>query len=264
MTHTWDPELYDVYADERSRPFVDLLARVRTAGPDTEVRSVVDLGCGPGELTHGLTRRWPSAQVVGVDSSAAMLATAARHAGPTLRFEQADLRDWLATAAPVDVLVSNATLQWVPNHLDLLPSLVAAVRPGGCLAFQVPANLDTAMHTIRRELAARAPYAEHTAGIAGPASREPVEYLRALTDLGCVVDAWSTTYLHVLTGEDPVLTWASGTGARPTLQALPEPLRDRFVGEYRDRLREAYPPTDLGVVMPFRRAFVVAHRPTGS
>ncbi|MGC5627732.1 methyltransferase domain-containing protein [Georgenia sp. Z1344] len=260
MAHTWDPELYDVHADERARPFVDLLARVRTDGPDAEVRSVVDLGCGPGELTHGLTRRFPSAQVVGVDSSPAMLATAARHSGPRLRFEQADLRDWLTSADPVDVLVSNATLHWVSEHLELLPELIAAVRPGGCLAFQVPANNTTPMHAIRRELAARPPYAEHAAAAAGPVNHEPEEYLRALTELGCAVDAWSTTYLHVLTGEDPVLTWASGTAARPTLQALPEPLRERFVDEYRARLREAYPATDLGVVMPFRRVFVGARR----
>ena len=261
MAHTWDPEIYDVYADERSRPHTDLLARVRTTTPDGEVHDVADLGCGPGDLTATLAARWQAAQVVGVDSSAEMLAAAAHHGGPRLRFEHADLRDWLRTAPPVDVLVTNATLQWVPGHLDLMPALVGAVRPGGCLAFQVPGNHDSPMHTIRQELAAQEPYAAHTGQVAAPHAHAPATYLEVLAGLGCVVDAWSTTYLHVLTGDDPVLTWASGTGARPTLEALPEDLRASFRHEYGRRLRDAYPASDVGVVMPFRRVFVVAHVP---
>jgi trans-aconitate 2-methyltransferase len=171
----------------------------------------------------------------------------------------ADLRDWAAgDDAPVDVLVSNATLQWVPGHLDLLPALVQRVRPGGWLAFQVPGNFDEPSHTIRRDLADEAPYAAHTAGVAVPASHDPAVYLEALAALGCTVDAWETTYLHVLTGEDPVFTWVSGTGARPTLQALPDDLRPDFEAEFRRRLRAAYPPSPHGVVLPFRRIFVVA------
>jgi trans-aconitate 2-methyltransferase len=156
--------------------------------------------------------------------------------------------------------VSNATLQWVPGHLDLLPSLVARVRPAGWLAFQVPGNFAEPSHTIRDELAAQAPYAAHTAGAARPGSHDPVDYLLALQRLGCEVDAWETTYLHVLEGADPVFTWVSGTGARPTLQALPDDLRPRFEEEFQERLRTAYPSRDGRVVLPFRRIFVVAHR----
>ena len=155
----------------------------------------------------------------------------------------ADLRDWATGADQVDVLVSNATLQWVPGHLELLPDLVARVNPGGWLAFQVPGNFDEPSHTIRAELAAQAPYAEHTAAVevAVPSSHDPAVYLHALRGLGCEVDAWETTYLHVLDGEDPVFTWVSGTGARPTLQALPDDLRVRFEEEFKRRLRAAYP-----------------------
>ena len=144
----------------------------------------------------------------------------------------ADLRDWARDADPVDVLVSNATLQWVPGHLDLLPALVGRVRPGGWLAFQVPGNFDEPSHTIRTELAAEPPYADHTRGVAVPSSHDPAVYLEALAALGCRVDAWETTYLHVLTGPDPVFTWVSGTGARPTLQALPDDLRPGFEEEF--------------------------------
>ncbi len=257
MAHTWDPERYLTYADERGRAFVELLARVAADDPN----AVVDLGCGPGHLTALLARRWPGADVRGLDSSPEMVATA-RGRGEGVTYQVGDLRDWARDAAgePVDVLVSSATLQWVPGHLDLLPALVERVRPGGWLAFQVPGNFEEPSHTIRRELAAEPAYAPHTRGVADPASHEPVDYFSALAALGCTVDVWETTYLHVLSGTDPVFTWISATGARPTLQALPEGLRRDFEAELKRRLREAYPPASYGVVLPFRRIFAVARR----
>jgi trans-aconitate 2-methyltransferase len=259
--HGWDPDRYLGYADERGRPFLDLLARVDADAP----ADVVDLGCGPGNLTALLAQRWPDAAVTGVDSSPEMIGAARGLGLDGVRFEVGDLRAWLADPpGRVDVLVSNATLQWVPGHLDLLPALVDAVRPGGWLAFQVPGNFDEPSHAIRTELASQPPFAEHTAGVAVPASHDPVVYLDALTALGCEVDAWETTYLHVLKGEDPVFAWVSGTGARPTLQALPDDVRPAFEEEFRRRLAEAYPARGDGtVVLPFRRIFAVA-RVTGA
>lgn len=256
MSHTWDPERYLTYADERGRPFVELVARVGAEAPG----AVVDLGCGPGNLTTLLRERWPEADIRGIDASPEMIEKA-RAVGPSITFEVADLRTWVEEVDPVDVLVSNATLQWVPGHLELLPALVSRVRPGGWLAFQVPGNFDEPSHTIRRDLAAEAPYAEHTRGVAVPSSHDPADYLEALAALGCRVDAWETTYLHVLTGDDPVFTWVSGTGARPTLQALPDDLRPAFEEEFRRRLRAAYPEQDGRVILPFRRVFVVAECP---
>lgn len=256
MAHTWEPDRYLRYADERGRPFGDLLARVGAESP----RTVADLGCGTGGLTRLLAQRWPGAEVLGVDSSAEMVARG--EPGPRLRFEVADLREW-RPETPVDVVVSNAALQWVPGHLDLLSRLLGHVAPGGWLAFQVPGNFEEPSHTIRRELAADPAYAAHTAGVAVPSSHDPGVYLAALQDLGCEVDAWETTYLHVLDATadpDPVFTWVSGTGARPTLQALPEDLRATFEEDYRRRLRSAYPARDGRVVLPFRRVFAVARR----
>jgi trans-aconitate 2-methyltransferase len=253
--HTWDPERYLTYADERGRPFVELLARVAAERP----AEVVDLGCGPGNLTVLLSERWPEAHVVGLDSSPEMI-DKARQTTDRIAFEVADLRHW-QPELPVDVLVSNATLQWVPGHLQLLPELLTKVAEGGWLAFQVPGNFDEPSHTIRRDLAAQPEYADFTAGVATPASHDPAAYLDVLSKAGCTVDAWETTYLHVLTGQDPVFTWVSGTGARPTLQALPDDLRPRFEEELKRRLAAAYPVRDDGtVVLPFRRIFVVARR----
>jgi trans-aconitate 2-methyltransferase len=141
----WDPSRYLRYADERARPFLDLLARVPAESP----RSVVDLGCGPGTLTALLKRRWPEADVVGIDSSPEMVAAA--DPGLGVRVLCGDLRDWAPTA-PVDVLVSNAALPWVPDHLSLLGGLLCHVAPGGWLAFQVPLNQAEATHVCRLEL----------------------------------------------------------------------------------------------------------------
>lgn len=255
----WDPERYLAHADERARPFVDLVARVGASAP----RQVVDLGCGAGNLTALLARRWPDASVVGVDSSPEMVAAARAADLPGVRFEAGDVRTW-TPARPADVVVSNAVLQWVPGHLGLLPRLVEHLAPGGWLALQVPGNHDEPSHALRRELAAEPTYSAYTAGVAEPFAHDPATYLDALAALGCEVDAWETTYLHVLHGPDPVLSWISGTGARPTLQALPDELRRRFEDELRDRLRTAYPARDQavggGVVLPFRRVFAVARR----
>ncbi|SDS22649.1 trans-aconitate 2-methyltransferase [Friedmanniella luteola] len=251
----WSPSTYLQFADERGRPFVDLLARVGAEDPAT----VVDLGCGPGQLTATLARRWPSASVLGVDSSPEMVAQAQEHADGRVRFVLGDLRTW-TPAAPVDVLVSNATLQWVPGHRVLLPRLLAAVRPGGWLAFQVPGNFAEPSHALLHALAADPRYADATRGVARPAAADPADYLDDLTALGCTVDAWETTYLHVLAGPDAVFRWISGTGARPVLQALDDEQRPAFEAEYRSRLTAAYPERAGGTVLPFRRVFVVAQR----
>jgi trans-aconitate 2-methyltransferase len=255
MTHAWDPDRYLTYADERGRPFVELLGRVGAETP----ASVVDLGCGPGNLTRLVLDRWPTARVTGVDSSPAMIEKARAGGGP-IDFEVGDIRDWASTTPPgtVDVLLANAAFQWVPGHLDLLPRLVRAVRPGGWFAFQVPGNFAEPSHRLRAELAAEPAYAPYTASLDAPGSHDPEVYLETLADAGCEVDAWETTYLHVLTGDDPVFTWISGTSLLPTRAALPDEVWPDFAAELKRRLAAAYPVRHGRVVMPFRRIFCVA------
>jgi trans-aconitate 2-methyltransferase len=251
----WDPVTYLEFADERSRPFVDLLSRLAA----TEPKVVVDLGCGPGQLTALLADRWLNAQIVGLDSSPEMIMQAAQLAGPRLRFQLQDLRDWQPETS-VDVIISNATLQWVPRHRELLPSLVSLLSPDGWLAFQVPGNFDEPSHRLLRQLAADPRFAPLLAEVTWPAAADAASYLDDLASLGCSVDAWETTYLHVLSGPNPVFRWISGTGARPILQALPEDQRGQFVSEYQELLNRAYPTRSYGTVLPFRRIFVVARR----
>jgi len=252
----WDPAIYLEFADERARPFGDLMVQVLADSPE----QVVDLGCGPGQLTASLADRWPDAAVLGIDSSSEMIARAQPYAHSHLRFEVQDLRGW-RPAEPVDVIVSNATLQWVPEHRQLLPRLVDALVPGGWLAFQVPGNFGGPSRELLHGLADDPRFSSYTAGRDRPDAYDAATYLDDLTGLGCSVNAWETTYVHVLTGPDPVFRWISGTGARPVLQALPADLREEFSTEYKRRLVAAYPERPYGTLLPFRRVFVVAQRP---
>ena len=258
----WDPAQYLKFEAERARPFHDLVARIAVESP----QRVVDLGCGPGNATATLLDRWPGAVVHGVDSSAEMIATASGLADARLDFSVGDIETWQPDG-PVDVIVSNAALQWVPAHVELLPRWMTGLTKGGALAFQVPSNVDGGAAAVFRAVAGRAPWADRLEAIAeswGPSQaggvRSGEEYVDLLAGLGYRVDAWQTTYFHVLPGADPVLEWYSGTGLRPFLDALPEAGHAEFRAQVAAGLREAFPTRGYGTVLPFRRLFVIAYR----
>lgn len=252
MSKAWDPALYLDFDDHRSRPFHDLLTRVGAVEP----RRVVDLGCGPGHLTPALSARWPGAQVAAFDSSAEMVA-AARERG--IEAELADARDW-APAPDTDVVITNAVLQWVPEHPALLPRWLDALPPGAWFALQVPGNLDAPSHASVRELLDEPRWRGLTDLRDGTAVLDPAGYADLLAG-AAAVDAWETTYLQRLTGEDPVLAWISSTALRPVRDALPEADYRAFRAELAPRLRTAYPARPDGSTwFPFRRIFAVARR----
>jgi trans-aconitate 2-methyltransferase len=278
----WDPDEYQRFSDLRSRPFFELMARVAVTSP----RYVLDLGCGPGNLTAALARRWPAAQVVGVDNSGQMLAAAKAmlaepggdrqdaydqdrqdgqgggygQGGGSLSFRLGDVREFEPAHAP-DVVVSNAVLQWVPNHRDVLARWAGMLAPDGWLAIQMPANFDQPTHEVLREVATSAPWHEWLGEIPRPRlNYNPGDYLDLLAGAGCGVDAWETTYLHLLPGDDPVVEWYKGTAFRPFLAALTPERAGAFLREMARRLRAAYPARSYGTVLPFRRVFVVAHK----
>ena len=252
----WDPAKYVQFGDYRDRPFFDLTGRVHADRPV----QVVDLGCGPGNLTATLAERWPAADVVGSDSSAQMLANAAKLAGDGqgLSFEQVNIACW-KPSAETDVVVSNAALQWVPGHQEMMGAWLDALRPGAWFALQVPGNFNAPSHALMRRLAGSARWASQLEGVlrGGESVGEPADYLHILLDAGYSADAWETTYQQVLPGRDAVLEWVRGTALRPVLAALSADDAAEFEAEYAAALREAYPQTAHGTVYPFRRIFAV-------
>jgi trans-aconitate 2-methyltransferase len=254
----WDPQKYVEYADYRNRPFFDLTGRIAAREPTR----VVDLGCGPGVLTAALAERWPAAAVTGVDSSPAMIRQAQQRVNAAnLNFVAGDLREW-ELPENLDVLVSNAALQWVPGHQDLMRSWLRGMKPGGWLAVQVPGNFAAPSHALMRMLAGSATWRDRLAGVLRheDAVSEPQDYLALLLDEGCEADVWETTYQQVLHGADPVLEWVRGTGLRPILAALPAAEAAEFESEYATLLREAYPAGENGTVFGFRRIFAVGRK----
>ena len=275
---SWDPTVYARFAAERGRPFTDLVARIAPGDAPSQpadVRTVVDLGCGPGDLTVTLARRWPQARVVGVDSSSSMLEQAAKlldgeaaDVRERVTFELGDVTAWEADG-PVDVIVTNALLQWVPGHLDLLPRWMGWLNPGGWFAMQVPGNFSAISHQAMRDLTRDPRFFDRLQGVLrGTESvAQPSTYATVLAETGAAVDAWETTYLHVLDpegrfGDDAVLAWVSGTGLRPVLDVLGDnpALGQDFLDSYGATLREAYPRRRWGTLLPFRRIFAVAHK----
>lgn len=262
----WNPEQYEVFGDHRRRPFADLTSRVGASAPEI----VVDLGCGPGALTLALATRWPHARIIGVDSSVEMLDRArSNDRCDRVEWVRSDVESWdpALVGGPIDVIMTNALLHWVPSHPALIPGWIRALAPGGWFAMQVPGNFNAPSHTLLREVAARSPRAaELLARLrGGDAASEPAAYTALLAGLGCDVDAWETTYQHILdpAGEqrEPVLEWTKGTTLVPLFDVLQgEAERAEFCAVYGNALLQAYPRQSFGTLFAFRRIFAVAHK----
>ncbi len=250
----WDPDTYLGYESLRARPFYDLIARVEAGSP----RRIVDLGCGPGNLTIALGRRWPCAALEAIDSSPEMVA-AAQSRGLDARL--ADVAEW-SPRPDTDVLVCNAVLHWVADHKQLMRRWAGALGRGSWIAVQMPANFAEPSHTLARALAADSQWRralEDAAPIEGGAVKDPVEYAQLFSSAGCAVDVWQTTYIQRLTGKDPVFEWIAGTALRSVRAALTDDAWDQFRAELVPRLRMAYPRQPDGATwFPFRRLFVAA------
>ena len=251
----WSPTQYLKFADERTRAARDLLAQVPLASPSR----VYDLGCGPGNSMALLAERWPAATITGIDNSPAMLAEA-RQALPDVGFENADLASWVP-AEPCELLFSNATLQWVPDHMAVLARLAQSLKPGGVLAAQMPDNLGEPSHLLMAETAENGPWAEKLAGAARPPMPSPQVYYDRLKPRFARLDIWHTIYNHPLDGAGGIVAWVKSTGLRPFLDRLGEDERHTFLADYRRRIEAAYPPsTDGKILLRFPRLFIVGVR----
>lgn len=256
---TWDPATYLEFGAQRSRPASDLLAQVGIEHPDR----IVDVGCGPGNSTALLTTRWPSAEVVGLDTSPEMIARG-RDRLPDAEFVEGDLRSW-SPPERVDLVFSNATLHWLDDHAGILARLLSWLTPGGVLAVQMPDNFGQPSHRLMREICSSPRWSSSVGSVlrSDPVAR-PGEYVRLLKNRGSV-SVWTTEYLHVLTGSDAVVKWVRGAGLRPVLDRLSPEETDAFVAEYAEAVRDAYPPEPDGTtIFPFRRLFITVRTAASS
>jgi trans-aconitate 2-methyltransferase len=257
---SWSAKQYLAFEDERTRPVRDLLSAL----PDIEARSAMDLGCGPGNSTEVLAARFPDAVVRGLDSSSDMI-EAARRRLPRVQFEIGGIEEW-SEPGPFDVILANAVLQWVPDHTELLPKLVAKLVSGGALAIQMPDNLDGPAHRLMREVAADGPWAQVQALASSSSARTPIAevdgYYELLRALCAKVDIWRTTYHHPMRdGAAGIVEWFKGSGLRPFLEPLDPALRAAYLERYTAAVARAYPAlSDGSVLMPFPRLFVTAIR----
>jgi trans-aconitate 2-methyltransferase len=254
---SWDSAQYLKFNDERTRPAIDLAARIALP----EAKRIVDLGCGPGNSTAVVARRWPEAQVLGLDSSPAMIAAAQRD-HPKWAWRVADIANW-SDDGRYDVVFSNAALQWVPNHAEAIPRIFDRVAEGGALAVQVPANIDATPHRLMREIAAQPSWRDFFPEMPREwAVASPEFYYDTLARIAARVELWLTDYIHILDGPSAIVEWYRGTGLRPWLEALPSPEEQaRYLADYGKAITEAFPTQSDGrVLFPFRRLFFIAYR----
>jgi trans-aconitate 2-methyltransferase len=254
---SWSAAQYLKFERERTRPVRDLVTRI----PNSEVLSAADIGCGPGNSTEVLRERYPGARITGIDSSPDMIEAAHKRL-PDVAFEVADIRDW-RPKPPLDIILANAALQWVPDHETLFPALAAKLGPGGALAVQMPDNLDEPSHRLMREAAGEGPWAAKLKeAAAARAERHNADwYFRLLRPHAPRIDIWRTTYFHPLAGARAIVEWLKGTGLRPFLDPLDESEREAFLARYEGRIANAYrAEADGTVLLPFPRLFVIAAR----
>ncbi|MDY0834250.1 trans-aconitate 2-methyltransferase [Pseudomonas sp. SED1] len=252
---TWSAKQYSMFEQQRTRPVRDLVAAI----PEGDVRSAVDLGCGPGNSTEVLAERFSQALVTGMDSSDDMLVDARKRL-PGLNFELADIGAW-NPAQTFDVILANASLQWLPDHATLYPHLVNQLTPGGTLAVQTPDNLDEPAHKLAREVAADGPWAEKIGAVKHNERHTASYYFELLSKHCSTVDVWRTTYHHPLAGSAAVVEWFKGSALRPFLAPLTESEKSAFLDEYLARITKAYPAlADGTVLLPFPRLFIIATR----
>jgi len=254
---SWNPDQYLKFEQPRLRPALDLLERIAIPNP----RRIYDLGCGTGNITRLIARRWPNAAIAGVDDSAEMLAQAAKEPS-AISWVRQSLATWTA-AQPADLIYSNAAFHWLPKHEALFPALVRNVAPGGVLAIQMPRNFLAPSHTaIAETVHAGSWRAKLEPLLTPPPVAEPSFYYSVLQPHAASLDIWETEYLQVLEGKDPVKEWTKGTWLKRFLDALDEPDRSEFEREYARRVAIAYPLLGDGkTLFPFKRLFIVMQRP---
>lgn len=253
----WDPEQYLQFEHERTQPSIDLVARIPLEDPEI----IIDIGCGPGNSTQILRKRWPHAEIVGLDRSEKMIERARLdHPDQTWMIGDAST---LETGRKFDVVFSNAVIHWIPNHHQLIPRLFQIVKKDGILAIQVPANHESPLYRIILNVARSGKWSAFTSGREGLITHHPAEYYyNELVPLTKDIALWETTYYHILKSHEDLVAWYKGTAMKPFLESLPtDNDRKEFEETVFTEGKKQYPlQSDGRILYPFKRLFFTARK----
>lgn len=253
----WNPNLYMQFRSERTQPSIDLIAKIKSVEP----RSIIDIGCGPGNSTKELVNRWPKAKITGLDSSSAMIKKAEQDY-PNQEWIVADALDY-EPASEYDIVFSNAVIQWIPDHENLLKKFYGILSGNGLVAIQIPLFWDMPLGKIINETADDNRWKEKLEGISDLFTMHNYSfYYDHLSNLFDSIDIWETHYFHILDSQIAILEMMRSTGMKPYLDKLDKNLdKEKFEKKVLIGIEKAYPKQKNGkVLLPFKRLFFIGYK----
>lgn len=252
---SWNSEQYLKFKAERTQPAIDLANRITIQSPT----DIIDIGCGPGNSTEILKKRYPNAAVTGADNSENMLETA-KEKYPDIEFILCDAsRDLGRLCGKFDIVFSNACIQWVPDHPKLLREMMSLLKEGGELAVQVPMNFDEPIHKIIGETVSSEKWRDKFNEPRHFYTLTPEKYYNILAEISSDFSMWQTTYFHRMKSHSDIMEWYKSTGLRPYLEALSPADKEKFEKDIFTEVEKAYPKQANGeIIFRFPRLFFKA------
>ena len=257
MSH-WNPELYLQFEKERTQPVIDLISRIEIENPPR----IIDIGCGPGNSTRELKKRWSNAELIGLDNSESMLKKA-RTDYPHLDFQMGDASKDLSHLGEFEVVFSNAVIQWIIDQPTTLKNLFKLLKKNGVLAIQVPNSAEMPINIAVKTTTNKNQWETHFKGFQPPLFYHDLHYyydiISTLTDQ---LHLWETHYIHIMESHTQIVDWYKSTGMKPYLEILPnEKLRDEFCNDVLEEVRCGYKKQEDGkILFPFTRLFFLVYK----
>lgn len=253
----WNSAQYLKFKAQRTQPAIDLAARINIENP----LDIIDIGCGPGNSTSVVKKRFPNVHAVGADFSENML-EAARRDNPDCDFIKLDVSGDLSEfKGKYDVVFSNACIQWVPDHAALLPSLFSMLRKGGVLAVQIPFNFEEPIHQIIGRIVSSTKWNEKFENPSIFFTLSEGEYFDILSEMTNNFELWKTVYFHRMPSIDSIIEWYKSTGLKPYLEVLSDDEKEEFITDIKEELVREYPAQKNGeIIFRFPRFFFTAKK----
>jgi trans-aconitate 2-methyltransferase len=253
----WNPDLYLKYGNERTQPSIDLIGKINIS---FQPKSILDVGCGPGNSSQALLQRWPDAVLTGIDNSVNMIEKA-KTTYPDNTWIVADASKYTSNTI-YDIVFSNATIQWIPDHEKLFKRLFNLINNQGVLAIQVPRFNEMAVSKVIQKVAGRAKWKEPTKGCGDLLTHHDYKYYYDLISKDYKsVEFWQTDYIHILESQYAIIEWIRSTAIRPYLDCLKDEEKPLFEKELLAEIKNDYPIQKSGkVFFPFKRLFMIGYK----